>query len=377
MTAVAKREEGATEPAFPAIWLRDNCRCAQCVDTGNEQKLFQITDLPPQVAVVATERDETSLRVTFAPDGHRGVFPLGWLAAQGSVTQDDGRSEASKQLWLARDLEGRLPVADWAAYSGDDAEKLRVLRFVARLGFALLRGTPPKEGTVLEVARSFGFVRETNYGELFDVRVELAPNNLAFTGLAIGPHTDNPYRDPVPTLQLLHCLTSAVAGGDSGLVDGFRAAATLRDERPEAFAVLSRTCVPFAWSDPAASLRALRPLIETDGLGRVRGVRFNNRSMQALASSSEELTAFYDAYRSFAELLIEPGRQVGFRLEPGDCVIFDNTRLLHSRSAFSDTTGGSRHLQGCYADIDGLLSSIAVLERSLGQAARRDDGTGA
>jgi hypothetical protein len=30
---------------------------------------------------------------------------------------------------------------------------------------------------------------------------------------AILPHTDNPYRDPVPTVQLLHCLSTADDGG--------------------------------------------------------------------------------------------------------------------------------------------------------------------
>ena len=41
---------------------------------------------------------------------------------------------------------------------------------------------------------------------------------LATTGdLELTPHTDNPYRDPVPTVQLLHCLRNAVEGGDAGL----------------------------------------------------------------------------------------------------------------------------------------------------------------
>jgi gamma-butyrobetaine dioxygenase len=44
----------------------------------------------------------------------------------------------------------------------------------------------------------------------------------------ILPHTDNPYRDPVPTVQLLHCLRTSEDGGDTGLVDGFAAAAALR-----------------------------------------------------------------------------------------------------------------------------------------------------
>jgi len=35
---------------------------------------------------------------------------------------------------------------------------------------------------------------------------------LAYTNLGIEPHTDNPYRDPVPTIQILYCLENSVRG---------------------------------------------------------------------------------------------------------------------------------------------------------------------
>lgn len=56
-----------------------------------------------------------------------------------------------------------------------------------------LPDVPTRDGQVREIARTFGFVRETNYGTQFEVRVEEKPNNLAFTNVAITPHTDNPY----------------------------------------------------------------------------------------------------------------------------------------------------------------------------------------
>jgi predicted HD phosphohydrolase len=37
-----------------------------------------------------------------------------------------------------------------------------------------------------------------------------------------------------------------------------------------------------------------------------------------------------------------PDRQLNLRLAPGDCLIFDNTRILHARTAVSAT--GGRHL---------------------------------
>ncbi|WP_405063996.1 TauD/TfdA family dioxygenase [Kribbella sp. NBC_01505] len=345
---------------FPPIWLRDNCPCPQCRDPRNGQKLFGITDLPAELELLDVTESGESVSVTFAPDGHRADFSRSWLEAQRVADHGDGRTERAKQLWSATEVAELVPVAEWAAYGDEVATRARVLRGVRDLGFAVLHGTPVVEETVLRIAETFGFTRETNYGRLFDVRVEAKPNNLAFTGLAIAPHTDNPYRDPVPTLQLLHCLDNAVDGGESGLVDGFQAADLLRREDPESFAILTSIPVPFAWSDDTASLRADRPLIEVDATGAVREIRFNNRSMQALRLTAAQSEAFYTAYRAFAEIVLRPELLFTFRLEAGDCVIFDNTRLLHARTAFAES--GSRHLQGCYADLDSLLSTLATLE---------------
>lgn len=349
---------------MPLMWLRDNCPCALCRDPRNGQKLFQITELPAGLALGAVRPDADGVEVDWAPDGHRSRYSAQWLTANRpgvDTGPGDRRGETGKTLWTAADLEGRLPEADWTDYLRDPAVKAHVLESVLGLGFALLRDVPARPGQVTEVAQTFGYVRETNYGRLFDVRVEPDPNNLAFTGARITPHTDNPYRDPVPTLQLLHCLANAAAGGDSGLVDGFKAAALLRAEDPEAFTVLTRTPVPFRFSDARTVLEADRPLIDVDGLGRIREVRFNNRSIATLRLPADALEAFYRAYRAFAEITLRPGLQLNFRLSPGDCLIFDNVRLLHARTAFEET--GARHLQGAYADLDALAGTLAVLRR--------------
>jgi gamma-butyrobetaine dioxygenase len=353
---------------WPAIWLRDNCHCVDCRDPRNDQKLFGITDLPRDPSVVGVAADGGRAIVEFDPP-HRGEYPLGWLAAleagrdEGpSARRGDDRTEAGKRLWRAADLPGGPPSTRWADYLADPAERLRCLASVRELGFALLREVPVVEGTVVGVAGTFGYVRRTNYGELFEVRVEEKAVNLAFTSLPIRPHTDNPYRDPVPTIQLLHCLRNAAGGGDSGLVDGFHAAALLRSSAPEQFELLTRTPVVFRYSDAAADLTATRPLIGLDPVGRIREVRFNNRSLQPLGLPADELDAYYRAYRRFAQLLYRPEAQFALRLEPGDCLVFDNTRVLHARTGF--TAGGARHLQGCYADLDGAASNLAVLRRA-------------
>ena len=284
-----------TQLPFPALWLRDNCPCERCRDPLSHQKLLQVTDLPDDLAVVGVEERDEEVAVTFSPDGHVARFSRAWLDEQTRRGSGSGRTERDKQLWRAGDVAKARAGAAWSSYRDDDAVRLGALRAVQRLGFTILRGAPSTERTVLEVVKTFGFVRETNYGELFDVRVVAEPTNLAFTALAISPHTDNPYRDPAPTLQLLHCLENSVEGGESGLVDGFAAAAQLREEHPEHFDMLSATPVTFAWSDTDNALSARRPLIELDELARIRAVRFNNRSTQPLRLPHDRLVAFYDA----------------------------------------------------------------------------------
>jgi gamma-butyrobetaine dioxygenase len=349
----------------PAIWLRDNCSCSECRHPGNGQKLFNIGDLAEGIRVDEVHEDDGMVHVRFAPDGHAAVFDVGWLRSwlpDMNEAPTDSRADDAKRIWDAASL-GSIPEADWADYQRDPAAKAAALGAVLGTGFVLIRGVETTPRRVLDVAASFGFVRATNYGELFDVRIEESPVNLAFTGLPITPHTDNPYRDPVPTLQILHCLRNAAKGGDSGFVDGFGTAAVLREENPAAFDVLSRTEVTYRFASPDAELSATRPMIGLDPYGRVREVRFNNRSMQPVRLRPVDSEQFYDAYRAFAEVINRREQQVVIRMQPGDCVIFDNTRLLHARTGF-EGAGGERHLQGCYADLDGLESTLAVLRRA-------------
>jgi gamma-butyrobetaine dioxygenase len=424
-------------PGFPAVWLRHNCPCPDCRDPVTGQRLIEITAIPNATGVTLAGQTADSVELVFSPEGHRAAFSRAWLAAHalpaaalgwpaagpasparspwlsglaglpgpagqpgrsagpalplepgpGPAPGPDPRTEDGKRLWRAGDLaeggELRLPGADWAAYRADDAVRARCLDAVATLGFALLRETGTEPGTVLRVAETFGYVRETNYGRLFDVRVVADPANLAFTSREIPPHTDNPYRDPVPTLQLLHCLRDADLGGDTGLVDGFAAAAALRAADPRSFAVLTATPWPFGYADKATELHAVQPLIALTPAGRITAVRLNNRSMGPLRRPAAEAAAAYAAYQAWAGLLGRPEFRLNLRLAPGDCLIFDNTRVLHARTAFAapgaPSAGGEadgpaadappgetpaeRHLQGCYADIDGLLSTLAVLRR--------------
>jgi gamma-butyrobetaine dioxygenase len=251
--------------------------------------------------------------------------------------------------------------------SPTDGELAAWLDQFLKLGFLVLCGVPGEPGTVLKVAAQFGFVRVTNFGALFDVRSTPQAIDLAYTPLALDAHTDNPYRDPVPGVQLLHCLVNETSGGLSTLVDGFAAAEHLRATDPEAFLQLSRTPVQFRYRDADTELTASAPIIELDVAGSVRAVRFSPRLDFVPLLPQEELARFYRARRALDQLLRSSERELRFLLADGDLMMFDNQRLLHGRTGF-DPREGRRHLQGCYIDIDGPRSLYRVLRRRRAQA---------
>lgn len=392
---------------LPAVWLRDNCPCGACRDPRTGERLGSITGLPPDVSVEAVTRSGDRVEVIFGPDGHRSIFDAGWLsqfgmpgsaagAAGGAGPRAgagrpgaageasgrpfapgfadprapaDWRAEDAKRLWAAAEIATDFAQGSWPLFLAEPAHREACLNAVLRDGFVLLTDVPCEPGAVLAVAQGFGAARAGETGRLLDIRAAASPASRAFTPLAWAPSTAQPFRDPAPTLKLKHCLSNAADGGDSTLVDGFRAAAMLRDRDPAAFAALTSTPVTFGYSDARAELRATTPLIGTDPRARVREIRVSHHTMQPLRLPPEQIASFYAAYRAFASLISDGDLALAFKLRPGDCIILDNTRILNGRTGFSD--GAHRHLQVCWADLDSVASRLALLRRSRQNGQRR------
>jgi gamma-butyrobetaine dioxygenase len=192
-------------------------------------------------------------------------------------------------------------------------------------------------------------------------------NDLAYTSIFLDPHTDNPYRSPVPGVQLLHCLVNETSGGLSTLVDGFAAAEALREQDPDAFGILARTPVRFRFRDTDTELVRSASPIELDGAWRIQAVNFSPRLDYVPLLRPQELAAYFQARKAFDHLLRSPRFEIRFLLESGNLMMMDNRRLLHGRTAF-DPREGLRHLQGCYIDLDGPRSLYRVLRRRLGSS---------
>jgi gamma-butyrobetaine dioxygenase len=336
---------------FAAIWLRDNDPANRDLRTG--QRLTDITVLPERPRIASVQLQNGTFCIEWL-DGGRTTTPFANLRAI------PPSPDPERALWTSAAAHS-LIWEDHDSITASRSARLEWLKAIARDGIAFLRNV---SGSVETLASLVGYIRETNFGRIFDVRALPDPNNLAYTDRGLGLHTDNPYREPVPGIQILHCLQASGEGGDSIFADGFAAAEHLRETDAGAFRMLHSTPVDFEFRDANVHLRATRPLIELDHERKLRAVHYNNRSIAPLRLPYDQVCEFYGAYRAFASLIKNARFPHMVKLSAGDAVAFDNQRVLHGRTPYA-ADRYARWLQGCYVDRDGLYSNIAVLSRNV------------
>jgi gamma-butyrobetaine dioxygenase len=353
--------DGRVSP-FHHVWLRDNCPCDQCVYSVTREQVFESVDAAEDLQPLATRIDtDGCLRIDWQ-DGHLSRFDPGWLRAH--AYDDESRAErlAGKpqpRLWHS-DLQ--LPVFDYTALMNDNAALLQWLLAVRDIGLTQVRGVPTEPGSLKLIAQRISFIRESNFGVLFNVQSKADADSNAYTAFNLPLHTDLPTRELQPGLQFLHCLVNDAEGGESIFVDGFAIADALRLEDPQLFEALCEIPVEFRNKDRHSDYRCLAPIIAVDALGRVAEIRMANFLRGAFDTSVAQMPLLYRAYRRLIAMTREPRFRLMQRLKPGELWCFDNRRTLHARNAFDPATG-ARHFQGCYVDRDELLSRILVLQR--------------
>ena len=352
---------GAGGDAWPVhpLWLRERCSDAANLDPVTQQRLFNPADLDPNICIIAVSEDGEDRFAVHFSDGACGSFSGAHMVAE--LHSDSTGFDPAPIGWTA--AAARPADIDWHSCT-DDAVRFTALHDFLVYGYVVLRGVPSVPGSVLQVARRFGFPRETNFGLLFDVRSVPAASDLAYTSLPLDPHTDNPYRAPVPGIQLLHCLANETPGGLSTLVDGLAIAQALQASDPAAFECLSHIAVRFSYVDAETDLVASAPLIELDASGQFAAIHYSPRLDFVPLLPPADLGQFYAARRLLHGMLKSSEFERRFKLADGDLMMFDNRRLLHGRTGF-DPQAGLRHLQGCYIDADGPRSQYRVLRRRL------------
>ena len=326
------------------LWLRERLNDEKNLDQSNLQRLYEPSLIDDNLEIIDFYIDNNLLKITFT-DGEIGKYLIHDL-----VNEINNYDVIPDKLEWNSSID-KLPYFDFNQFNKSEDLTIKMLSDFHSLGFVIITNVSKVRGTVIKFAESLGPIRSTNFGKYFDVISKPNPNDLAYTSLGLSAHTDNPYRKPIPGIQLLHCITNEAKGGDSTLVDGLAVANYLKKNDKDFYDTLTSTEVLFRFTDDDLVLENWGKLIELDGNNNFKQIRFSGRLDYVPALDPDKLPLFYKARKRLYELCSSTDFVINFRLCSGMLMMFDNHRLLHGRTKY-DPSSGSRHLQGCYIEHD-------------------------
>ena len=349
-------KQGAKKEIHP-FWLRERVNSENFLDQKTQQRLFDPTMLKNSSEISKVNISDKFLEVCFK-DGAYAKLVIENILKE---------FEKDNELYFIDKISWKSDFQNNNIYKFNKnffEEKIMyesLLDFY-KYGFVIFENVPTQDNFIVNFANSIGSIRRTNFGEFFNVKSKPNPNDLAYTSLPLAPHTDNPYRKPVPCIQLLHCIENEVGGGLSTLVDGLAVTEELKKEHPSFFQILTEIKVRFQFVDDNVVLEDWAEMIQLDENGRLKQVRFSPRLDFVPLMDKEKLELYYAARNKISEMYNSEKFRIEFKLKPGDLLMMDNYRLLHGRTEYN-ANEGNRFLQGCYIDYDSTEGKLKHLKR--------------
>ena len=349
-------KQGAKKEIHP-FWLRERVNSENFLDQKTQQRLFDPTMLKNSSEISKVNISDKFLEVSFK-DGAYAKLVIENILKE---------FEKDNELYFINKISWKSDFQNNNIYKFNKnffEEKIMyesLLDFY-KYGFVIFENVPTQDNFIVNFANSIGSIRRTNFGEFFNVKSKPNPNDLAYTSLPLAPHTDNPYRKPVPCIQLLHCIENEVGGGLSTLVDGLAVTEELKKEHPSFFQILTEIKVRFQFVDDNVVLEDWAEMIQLDENKRLKQVRFSPRLDFVPLMDKEKLELYYAARNKISEMYNSKKFRIEFKLKPGDLLMMDNYRLLHGRTEYNPNEG-NRFLQGCYIDYDSTEGKLKHLKR--------------
>ena len=349
---------GSLKKEIHPFWLRERVSGEKFLDKGTQQRLFDPTFLDNEILINKVNITDKFLEIDFN-DGVNSKIEINKLVLE-FYNEDTLLKSIPKIKWDSSLKE--IKNFKYQENFFESKEMYDLLISFYKYGFVIIKDIPTHDNFIVKFANSIGSVRRTNFGEYFNVRSKPDPNDLAYTSLALAPHTDNPYRKPVPCIQLLHCIESEVTGGFSTLVDGYTVTEDLKKEYFDYYKILSEIKVRFRFTDKEVVLEDWSELIKLDENKDFKQVRFSPRLDYVPILEKDKLDLYYKARKKLSEMYNSDKYRIEFKLSPKDLIMMDNHRLLHGRTAY-ETKEGNRFLQGCYIDYDSTEGKLRHLKR--------------
>ncbi len=349
---------GSSSEEIHPFWLRERVSNEEYFDNYTQQRKFDPTCLKTDISIKSANINNDFLEIDFN-DGVNFKLEIDKIIQE--YSKDDFFIQSlKKEKWNST-------FVNFEKYNyTDDLFESRIMYDLLikfyKYGFVIFKNVPTNDNFIVKFANSIGSIRRTNFGEFFNVKSLPNPNDLAYTSLPLAPHTDNPYRNPVPCIQLLHCIINEVTGGFSTLVDGYTVTEDLKNKFREYYDILTKVKVKFKFIDKDVILEGWSELIKLDENKKFKQVKFSPRLDFVPILKKKELDLYYKARNKISEMYNSDEYRIEFKLMPGDLLMMDNYRLLHGRTEF-DTNEGSRFLQGAYIDFDSTEGKLRHLKR--------------
>lgn len=341
---------------FNYYWLRDNDPTSFSPVT--RERSFDIfhLDTPPRARAA---RIEAETLVIDWEEAHTTRMPLSWLQAYAGGQRRPDPADLPRRPWYG----DHYPDVARFTHAELLADKARVKDWLEAMiveGISVVTDMPDSDEALTQLVNVMGQVRPTFFGDYFDVRTHINPTNTAYTAAALELHTDTPAEEHAPGVQFLHMRANSVQGGRNLFGDGVAAANDFRQIDPEGFRLLSSIDVPFFCEHDTYDMRSYQRVIELDARGEVSGLTISQHMLDLIDLPQDVLDDYYPAFCRFGRLLQEDRYIMRFTLQAGECIVFDNHRIVHGRAAYS-ASSGDRYLRGCYADRAEMRSTYRAL----------------
>jgi hypothetical protein len=200
--------------AFPYVWLRDSCQSSpESIHPSTKQKLHRTSDVPLDIRPAGVTEGQTispgessAKGVQVVPegieiawnDGHRSLFSKEFLKIHSSPSTLHAShfSEYTyPTAWTSSTITQSPSLFVSYASLNEPKGLVDAMTQLLRYGLIFVSGVPTEYKTndtceLKILAERFGVIRNTFYGELWDVINFTNSKNIAYTDLDLGLHMD-------------------------------------------------------------------------------------------------------------------------------------------------------------------------------------------
>lgn len=361
--------------SFDHIWLREGCRCPRCVDPVTKQRNFNMAQIPRNIRPQELRWDGKELQILWKNDiegydNHTTTYTREYLNNPVADKIPHTGPSRNRFTWNGEMMDMRQHWVSFDDYMNNDVEFALAMRQLSRLGLIFVKDIPDSREMVEKLATRMGPLRNTFYGPTWDVRSVAEAKNVAYTDKFLEFHMDLLYMNEPPGFQLLHCLQNSCEGGESLFADTFHVVRMMDRFEPEMVKTLSEMHLNYEYVYDNAIYSHTWPVVQNSPL--VDDLQHVNYSPPFQAHTGygkwrklkRETNDPVGALRFFADQLKLPKNVFELKLEPGQCAIFENRRVVHSRRQFN-VKEGQRWLAGAYVDDDAVRSQFRRCGRDM------------